>query len=416
MSKVFAVCALTAVGLICATIRHFQQSRDDKTKKRLHPPPVGVDGAQDLIGNTPMIRLPRLSAALNCHVLVKCEFMNPGGSPKDRVALSILDKHDSAPEDNKKTVYEGTVGSTGISLAWLSRAKGFNCHIVIPDDQSQEKYALLEKLGAEVEKVRPVGIVDENHFCRLAGKRAMDDPNGIFADQFENEANNQAHYTRTGPEIYEQLMGWKWRTGLSTASETYLVLGAGTGGTLAGCTKYLKPRMKNLRIILADPPGSGLANKVRHNLFFSSKEAEGTRRRHQVDTVVEGVGINRMTANLKKVLETTCDDGMPWIDDAITVTDRECACMARYMVDQEGLFLGSSSCVNLVAFVKLARGLTSKSPNQEHTMITILPDSGHRHLTKFWSDEYLVDNGILSIEEVKSKEFRAQLASLEFVQ
>ncbi len=215
-----------------------------------------------------------------------------------------------------------------------------------------------------------------------------------------------------------------------------MVLGAGTGGTIAGCARYLKEQCPSLKVILADPPGSGLYNKVRHNVFYSMQEAEGRRRRQQVDTVVEGVGINRMTRNLEIVLgagrwiqETVqafsaCSnqssttepqtEAFRWIDDAITVTDREVACMARYMVDQEGLFLGSSSCVNLVACVKLAR--TIKNTDRPTAVVTMLCDGGQRHLTKFWNDDYLISHGILMADELRDPNFSASLADLAFVE
>lgn len=205
----------------------------------------------------------------------------------------------------------------------------------MPDDQAKEKSDLLLKLGAEVERVRPAPIVDQNQFVNLARKRAAEhtaDPNrpgrGLFADQFETEANWRAHYAGTGPEIYTQTGGHL----------DAFVSGAGTGGTISGVALYLKQKLPKLRVILADPPGSGLYNRVKFGVMFDTKEREGTRRRHQVDTIVEGIGINRVTNNFEA--------GRELIDDAVRVTDEQAKAMARWLVEQDGIFVGSSSAVN----------------------------------------------------------------------
>ena len=205
----------------------------------------------------------------------------------------------------------------------------------MPDDQSIEKSNLLEKLGAEVQRVRPAPIIDRNHFVNLAKSLAVQrttDPaisgRGFFADQFENEANWRAHYEGTGPEIYRQTGG----------RLDAFVAGAGTGGTITGVSLFLKSRLPQLKVVLADPQGSGLYNRVKFGVMFDPKEREGTRRRHQVDTIVEGIGINRITANF--------DAGRHLIDDAIRVNDAQAMAMARWLVEKDGIFAGSSSCVN----------------------------------------------------------------------
>ncbi|KAF9917645.1 hypothetical protein BX616_000332 [Lobosporangium transversale] len=359
------------------------------------------DGVAGLIGNTPMMRIKSLSEETGCEILAKAEFLNPGGSTKDRVALSMINTaerdHVLTP-GNGSTIFEGTVGSTGISLAMIAKARGYNAWIVMPDDVAQEKSQLLEKLGAHVEKVRPVSIVDKNQFVNLAKRRAQefgqdnqsqeDAPQGsqkkkgFFADQFENLANFEAHFTTTGPEIYKQTQG----------KIDAIVMGAGTGGTLAGVAKYLKALLPNLRTYLADPQGSGLFNKVKYNIMYSSTEKEGTRKRHQVDTVVEGVGINRLTRNFAQ------SEG--FIDDAVRVTDQEAIDMARFLVHREGLFIGSSSAINCVAAVRIAREL-----GPGHTIVTLLCDSGQRHLTKFWNDEYLAKHGLVVKDVVDNLDF-----------
>ncbi|KAF3938460.1 hypothetical protein ABW19_dt0203604 [Dactylella cylindrospora] len=270
-------------------------------------------------------------------------------------------------------VFEGTVGSTGVSLAHICRARGYLAHICMPSDQSAEKSNLLLKLGAVVERVTPASIVDKRQFVNLAKSRAIEltlDPTttaqGFFADQFENEANWKAHFETTGPEIYRQC-GRKLDA---------FVAGAGTGGTISGVVKYLKQYLPNLTAVLADPQGSGLLNKVKYGIMFNEvTEREGTRRRAQVDTIVEGVGINRVTANFEA--------GRSLIDDAIRVTDEEACLMARFLVEQDGIFIGSSSAVNCVAVVKLVKERGWENSNRR--IVTILCDSGSRHLSKFWA-------------------------------
>ena len=238
----------------------------------------------------------------------------------------------------------------------------------MPDDQALEKSDLLLKLGATVERVRPASIVDQNQFVNMARRRARehdDDPDkpgrGYFADQFENISNYLAHQNTTGPEIYEETKGH-----LDT-----FVAGAGTGGTISGVALALKPRLPNLKIVLADPQGSGLYNKIRYGVMFSPTEADGTRRRHQVDSIVEGIGVNRLTANFSA--------GMNLIDDVIKVSDAQAMEMARWLVEKEGLFVGASSAVNCVAAAQVA-----KSMEPGARIVTVLCDSGTRHLSKFW--------------------------------
>ncbi|KAI9680113.1 MAG: hypothetical protein M1817_005130 [Caeruleum heppii] len=332
-----------------------------------------ADGLEACVGNTPLFKIRSLSEATGCEILAKAEFLNgAGGSPKDRVALSMIQK---AEEDGLLTpnsgdiIYEGTVGSTGISLATLCRARGYLAHICMPSDQSTEKSSLLLKLGAQVERLTPAPIVDPNQFVNRARSLAAQhtaDPSrpgrGFFADQFENEANWKAHYESTGPEIYRQTGG---RLDAFVAS-------AGTGGTISGVARFLKPRLPNLRVILADPQGSGLYNKIKFGVMFDPKEREGTRRRQQVDTIVEGVGINRVTGNLEA--------GRELIDDAVRVSDDQALAMARWLVEKDGIFVGSSSCVNCVAAVQVAQTM-----GPGHRIVTILCDSGMRHLSKFWA-------------------------------
>ena len=205
----------------------------------------------------------------------------------------------------------------------------------MPSDQATEKSDLLLKLGAVVDRVPPVPIIDPGHFVNRARTLALEHTadtsrpgRGFFADQFETASNWRAHFDGTGPEIYRQCGG------LLDA----FVAGAGTGGTISGVALYLKPRLPALKVVLADPQGSGLFNRVKYGVMFDPKEREGTRRRHQVDTIVEGIGINRVTANFEA--------GRELVSDAVRVTDEQAVAMARWLVEKDGIFIGSSSAVN----------------------------------------------------------------------
>ncbi|EXJ90992.1 cysteine synthase A [Capronia coronata CBS 617.96] len=334
--------------------------------------PSGV-GIESTIGNTPLIEIRSLSAATGCTILAKCEFLNgAGNSPKDRVALSMIEHGEAAgllEPHSGDTIYEGTVGSTGISLATLCRARGYLAHICMPSDQSFEKSNLLLKLGAVVERVTPAPIVDQAHFVNRARNLAREhtaDPakrgRGYFANQFETEANWRAHYDGTGPEIYAQAEG----------RVDAFVTGAGTGGTLSGVAMTLKECLPQVKVVLADPQGSGLYNKIKHGVMFHSLEKEGTRRRDQVDTIVEGIGLTRSTVNFEQ--------GRELIDDAVKVTDAQAKNMARWLVERDGIFIGSSSAVNCTAALQTALKL-----GPGHRVVTILCDSGARHLSKFWA-------------------------------
>jgi len=239
----------------------------------------------------------------------------------------------------------------------------------MPSDQSVEKSSLLRKLGAEVSLVPPASIVDTNQFvnrARALSRQHTASPDipgcGYFADQFENDQNWRAHYEGTGPEIFRQC---------GERLDAF-VAGAGTGGTISGCARYLKPRLPGLKVVLADPPGSGLYNRIKFGVMFDLKEREGTRRRQQVDTIVEGIGINRVTHNFEV--------GRELVDDAVRVSDEEAMAMARFLVEKDGIFVGSSSAVNCVAAVR-----TALKMGPGHRVVTILCDSGARHLSKFWA-------------------------------
>lgn len=345
------------------------------------------EGIEACIGNTPLIKIHSLSEATGRIILAKAEFLNgAGNSPKDRVALNMIKEAEAQgllTPHKGDTIYEGTVGSTGISLATLARAKGYKCHICMPNDQALEKSDLLHHLGATVERVTPAPITSPSHFVNLARRRAEehkdkfgDGSRGFFANQFESLANWMAHYETTGPEILDQTGG----------CVDAFIAGAGTGGTISGVARYLKDKAKlsNVKIVLADPQGSGLYNKIKHGVMYSNTEREGTRRRQQVDSIVEGIGVNRVTENFEA--------GRDLIDDAVKVTDEQACNMARWLVENDGIFVGSSSSVNCVAAVVTAASLPPGS-----RVVTVLCDSGTRHLSKFWKK--IKDLGLEEEEE-----------------
>ncbi|CAG9460987.1 unnamed protein product [Pedinophyceae sp. YPF-701] len=342
-----------------------------------------VDGLEGLIGNTPLVRIRSLSEETGCEILAKAEFLNPGGSVKDRVALSVLrEAMDSGRLSPGGTVFEGTVGSTGVSLATLAPALGVRAHICMPDDAALEKVALLNALGATVERLRPVSISHPDHFVNVARRRAADAPNppgGVFADQFENAANLDAHLA-TGEEIWRQTGG----------RIDAFVSGAGTGGTLAGVSRALKQRDPAVLTVLIDPPGSSLYNRVARGVAYHGAEAEGRRLRNPFDTIVEGMGLNRVTANFAAAR----------IDAAMQASDREAVEMAAYLVRNDGLFVGSSAAVNCVGAVKVARRL-----GPGHTVVTVLCDGGQRHLSRFHSPAYLATLDLMPAAQGRGLEF-----------
>lgn len=342
----------------------------------------------DLIGNTPMVKINSLSKETGCEIYAKLELANPGGSAKDRVALAVIRHFEAIGElvpGRGDVLFEGTSGSTGISFAMLCNALGYTAHICLPDDTSNEKIQLLESYGAEIEKVKPASIVDPNQYVNAARKGAIKlkldtstRSNGVFADQFENDNNWRVHYNTTGPEIWTQMKH----------NIDYFITGSGTGGTIAGCSRFLKSVCKKVKVYLADPQGSGMFNRVKYGVMYDTVEKEGTRRRHQVDTLIEGVGLNRITHNFLQ--------GEPYVDDSVRVTDEQALKMARYLSSNDGLFVGSSSCINAVAAAKVAK----KAP-QGSRIVIIACDSGSRHLSKFWKEALKVDRNI-TLEEVLS--------------
>jgi len=317
------------------------------------------NGFEGTVGNTPLIRLHGLSAETGCEILAKAEFLNPGGSVKDRAALYIIaDAERRGALRPGGTVVEGTAGNTGIGLAHLCNARGYRCLIVIPNTQSPEKVDLLRTLGAEVRLVPAVPYAHPDNYVKLAGRIAAELPNAIWANQFDNVVNRQAHYETTGPEI------WRDSRGRIDA----FVCASGTGGTLAGVARYLKEQNAQVRIVLADPMGSALYRYVKTGKL----ESEGT-------SITEGIGSSRVTANF---------EGTP-LDDAIRVADPECVAMVYRLLRHEGLFVGGSSGINVAAAVRLARELGPR-----HTIVTLLCDRGSLYMGRLFNREYLATKGL----------------------
>ena len=350
-----------------AAVLLFQKVLEHLKSRKLS---ISTSGFEGLVGNTPLVKLEALSRLLDCEVYGKAEFLNPGGSVKDRVALAIVK---SLPKG--AVIYEGTSGSTGISLTMAAKARGHKAVIFLPDDVAKEKKDLLRALGACLEEVRPMSIVDPNHMCKAAERGARNDPSGVYANQFENKLNFKAHFEGTALEILSQTKG----------KINAFIGSAGTGGTIAGVASRLKIELgkDKVKCILADPQGSALSSRVNHGTLFNVKDKEGHRVRHPFDTVTEGVGLNRLTENFKIAI--------PFIDKAFEVSDLEAVKMSRYLLNTEGLFLGSSSALNCAAIVKASKaGLIKRGD----VVVTILCDAGNRHVSKFWNDEYLAGLGL----------------------
>jgi cysteine synthase A len=316
-------------------------------------------GFLEAIGNTPLIRLKAISEATGCEIYGKAEFLNPGGSVKDRAALAIV-------EDAERkgllrpggTIVEGTAGNTGIGLALVGNAKGYRTVIVMPETQSQEKKDMLLLCGADLRLVPAVPYKDPNNYVkysgRLAEELASSEPNGaIWANQFDNVANRDGHYRTTGPEIWQQTDG---KVDGFTCS-------VGSGGTLGGVSMALKERNRNVKIAIADPMGAALYS------WYTRKElkAEGT-------SITEGIGQGRVTANLEGVE----------VDIAYQVTDEEALPFLFDLIQHEGLVLGGSSAINIAGAYRLAKEL---GPGK--TIVTILADGGQRYQSKLFNPAFL---------------------------
>ena len=321
---------------------------------------TAVGGFVGAVGNTPLIRLKRASEETGCEILGKAEFLNPGGSVKDRAACEIVRQAEARGElPAGGTVVEGTAGNTGIGLAHVCNARGYRCVIVMPDNQSAEKYRLLEMLGAEVHQVPAVPYSNPNQYQKVAQRLAAALPNAIWSNQFDNTANRDAHLRSTGPEIWEQTGG----------RVDAFVAASGTGGTFAGVAAFLKSQRAAVRCVLADPPGSSLYAYVRSGTL----QATGS------GSITEGIGIGRITANLRDAP----------VDDAVHVEDAETVRFVYRLLHEEGLFLGSTSGINVAAAMRVAREL-----GPGHTVVTVLCDGGARYQSRLFNRAWLEQKGL----------------------
>ena len=315
----------------------------------------------DAVGNTPLIRLSGPSERTGCEIFGKAEFLNPSGSVKDRAAKAIiLAAEASGALRSGGTVVEGTAGNTGIGLAHVCNARGYRCIIVIPETQSPEKLDLLRALGAEVRPVPAVPYKDPNNFQKLAGRLANEMDNAIWANQFDNLANREAHRSTTGPEIWRDTDG-KVDAFVSTS---------GTGGTIAGTSIFLKSKNSNIVTVLADPTGTATWHYVKHG---EAKVVGGS-------SISEGIGSTRITANFA---------GAP-IDDAEMIPDQECVDTVYRLLHEEGLFLGGSSGINVAAAIRVAKRL-----GPGHVIVTLLCDSGGRYQSRLYNPEWLEQKGLI---------------------
>ncbi len=319
-----------------------------------------LSGLTGAIGNTPLIRIDSLSEETGCNILGKAEFMNPGGSVKDRAALWMVQAAEQTGELKPGgTVVEGTAGNTGIGLVHVCNDRGYNTIIYTPDNQSQEKIDLLRTLGAEVRVVPTVPYKDDMNFQKQAGRYAETLDNAVWANQFDNTANRMAHYESTGPEIWRQTDG---RVDAFTCA-------VGTGGTLAGVARYLKEQSAEVKIYLTDPLGSALYNWVK------TGEAEMT----PGPSITEGIGNSRVTENLQGTS----------IDDALQVPDQNMVDMVYRMLEKDGWFFGSSTGINLCGAVEIAREL-----GPGHTIVTVLCDDGSKYMSRLFNPKFLAEKGL----------------------
>ncbi len=322
------------------------------------------DGFSGAIGNTPLIKLRAASELTGCTILGKAEFVNPGGSVKDRAALFIiLDAEQRGVLEPGGVVVEGTAGNTGIGLALVGNARGYRTVIVIPETQSQEKKNMLRLCGAELREVPAVPYKDPGNYVhvaeRLAKELAGAEPNGaLYANQWDNLANREGHYRTTGREIWEQTAG----------RVDGFICAIGTGGTLAGVGAFLREQRNDVVVSLVDPMGAAMYHYFKHGEL----ESEGS-------SITEGIGQGRITGNL---------EGLK-VDEAYQIPDEEWLPILFDLLKQEGLCLGGSSGINVAGAIRLARDL-----GPGHTIVTVLADSGTRYQSKLYNPAFLREKGL----------------------
>lgn len=317
------------------------------------------NGFIETIGNTPLIRLQAASAATGCEIFGKAEFLNPGGSVKDRAAWwMIREAEKTGSLQAGGTVVEGTAGNTGIAIAHICKARDYDCVIYMPDNQSREKVNILQTLGAEVRVVPTVPYSNEMNYQKQADRFAQTLDGAVWVNQFDNTANRRAHYESTGPEIWRQTDG----------SIDAFVCAVGTGGTIAGVAQYLKEKNEAIRAVLVDCVGSALYSYVTTGEVITS---EGS-------SITEGIGNSRITDNLSGAS----------IDSALQVSDQDMVDMVYRLLHEEGWLFGSSTGVNVCGALEVAREL-----GPGHTVVTVLCDAGGKYLSSLYNREWLTTKG-----------------------
>lgn len=314
----------------------------------------------EIVGQTPLIKIKSLSEMTGCEIFGKAELLNPGGSVKDRAALGIINE---AEEQGLlkigDTIVEGTAGNTGIGLATIATQRGYRCLIVMPNNQAQEKYDALNALGVDLLTVPPCPFSNENHFYHTAKRLATEGNDRFWANQFENTANFRIHYKTTGPELWEQAEG----------KIDAFISAVGTGGTIAGVSRFLKEKNSLIKIRMVDPFGSGLYSYIKTGQIAATGSS-----------ITEGIGIMRLTANFKEAI----------VDEAVQVSDQDMLSMLYHLAEKDGLLVGTSAALNVFASYQYA----IEHKNSGKRILTILCDSGLRYQSKIFNPEFLKEKGL----------------------
>ena len=317
-------------------------------------------GLLQVIGNTPIMKVQSLSALTGCDIFMKCENLNPGGTIKDRPALNmVIEAIASGTLKPGMKIVEGTAGNTGIGLAMVGAALGHKVIVVMPKGMAQEKHKILKLYGAEIVETDAVPYTDERHFFKVGKKIGQSSPDYWWANQFDNPHNWLAHYQSTAPEMYQQMDG----------KSDAVIVAAGSGGTAAGVSKYMKEKNNNIKVIVPDPMGSGIVNYFNKGQF----ESDGKY------TMTEGVGITRFVENFRHITQDKC----------FTIDDQALTYLAMYLREKEGLVMGMSSMLNRAgafhAALKLGKG---------HRVVTFMCDGGERAISKMYNPEFLAEKNI----------------------